>query len=53
MAVMFSDFTAGMVIISAYCALSVLWSASFLRENLSIKHSIAIAVTFAGIVMLG
>ena len=26
MAVMFSDFSAGMVIISAYCAISVLWS---------------------------
>ena len=53
MAVMFSDFTVGMVIISAYCALSVLWGRVFLKEKLSIKHYIAIAVTFAGIVLLG
>jgi len=53
MAVMFSDFTVGMVIISAYCVLSVLWSRIFLKEKLSVKHYIAIAVTIAGIVVLG
>ena len=44
---------AGMVIISAYCALSVLWSRIFLKEKLSYKHYIAIAITFIGIVLLG
>ena len=53
MAVMFSDFTVGMVIISAYCVLSVLWSRIFLKEKLSAKHYLAIAVTIVGIVMLG
>ena len=53
MAVMFSDFSAGMVIISAYCALSVLWGRIFLKEKLSWKHYAAIACAFAGIVMLG
>ena len=33
MAVMFSDFSVGMVIISAYCAISVLWSRIFLKEK--------------------
>ncbi len=53
MAVMFSDFSVGMVIISAYCALSVVWSRIFLKEKLSLWHYAAIAVTFAGIVCLG
>ncbi len=53
MAVMFSDFTVGMVIISAYCALSVLWGRIFLREKLSWKHYAAIACAFIGIVLLG
>jgi drug/metabolite transporter (DMT)-like permease len=53
MAVMFSDFTEGMVIISAYCALSVLWGRIFLKEKLSWKHYAAIATTFVGIVLLG
>ena len=35
MAVMFSDFSVGMVIISAYCAISVLWSRIFLKEKMS------------------
>ena len=38
MAVMFSDFSVGMVIISAYCAISVLWSRIFLKEKMSWKH---------------
>lgn len=56
MAVMFMDGTGaaiGMVIISAYCALSVLWSLIFLKEKLSYKHYITIAITFIGIVLLG
>ncbi len=53
MAVMFSDFSAGMVIISAYCAISVLWSRIFLKEKMSWKHYAVIAVVIAGIVILG
>lgn len=53
MAVMFSDFDAGMPMISAYCVLSVVWSRIFLKEKLSYKHYIAIALTFAGIILLG
>ena len=53
MAVMFSDFSAGMVIISAYCAISVLWSRIFLKEKLSWKHYAVIALVIAGIVILG
>lgn len=53
MAVMFSDFDAGMVIISAYCALSVLWSRIFLKEKLSWLQYVTIGVTFVGIVLLG
>ena len=53
MAVIFSDYTVGMVIISAYCAVSVLWGRIFLKETLSWKHYVAIAVAFAGIVCLG
>lgn len=40
-------------IISAYCAVSVLWSRIFLREKLSWKHYIMIALVFIGIVVLG
>lgn len=53
MAVMFSDFSVGMVIISAYCAISVLWSRIFLKEKLSWKHYAVIALVIAGIVILG
>lgn len=53
MAVMFSDFSVGMVIISAYCAISVLWSRIFLKEALSYKHYISIIATIIGIVILG
>ena len=53
MAVMFSDFDAGMPMISAYCAVSVLWSRLFLKEKLSWKHYIAICATFIGIILLG
>ena len=40
-------------IISSYCVVSILWSRIFLKEKLSIKHYAAIAVTVAGIVILG
>lgn len=40
-------------IISSYCVASVLWSRLFLKEKLSWKHYIAIALTVAGIVILG
>lgn len=40
-------------IISSYCAVSVLWGRIFLKEKLSIKHYICIAVTIAGIVIMG
>ena len=53
MAVMFSDFSVGMVIISAYCAVSVLWSRIFLHEKMSWKHYAVIAMVIAGIVILG
>ena len=53
MAVMFSDFDAGMPMISAYCVVSVLWSRIFLKEKLSWKHYLAIFAVFAGIILLG
>ena len=53
MAVMFSDFVYGMPIISAYCVVSVIWSRIFLKEKLSYKHYITIAITFIGIILLG
>ena len=40
-------------IIASYCAVSVLWSRLFLKERLSWKHYVAIAVTVAGIVLMG
>ncbi len=40
-------------IISSYCAVSVLWSRLFLKEKLSWKHYICIAVTVAGIIIMG
>lgn len=40
-------------IISAYCAVSVLWSRIFLKEKLSWKHYAAILTAVAGIVILG
>lgn len=53
MAVMFSDFDAGMPMISAYCVLSVVWSRIFLKEKLSWLHYVCIALTFIGIILLG
>ena len=40
-------------IISSYCMASVLWSRLFLKEKLSAKHYICIAITFAGILIMG
>ncbi len=40
-------------IISAYCVASVIWGRIFLKEKLSIKHYITIAVAVAGIIILG
>lgn len=40
-------------IISAYCAVSVIWSRIFLKEKLSWKHYSCIAITIIGIVILG
>ena len=40
-------------IIASYCAVSVLWSRLFLKEKLSWKHYVAVAVTVAGIVLMG
>ena len=40
-------------IISAYCVASVIWGRIFLKEKLSVKHYITIAVAVIGIVILG
>ena len=40
-------------IISSYCVASVLWSRLFLKEKLSWKHYLSIAVVICGIVILG
>lgn len=40
-------------IICCYCALSVVWSAIFLKERLSWKHYAAIIITVVGIALLG
>ena len=40
-------------IIASYCAVSVLWSRLFLKEKLSWKHYAAIAITVAGIAIIG
>lgn len=53
MMVVVSDYKVGLVIISAYCAVSFIWSRIFLKEKLSRKHYIALAAAFIGIVILG
>ena len=40
-------------IIASYCMVSVLWSQIFLKEKLRWKHYACIAVTFAGILIMG
>ena len=44
---------AAAAIISAYCALSVVWGRIFLKEKLSVKHYASIAIAFIGIIILG
>ncbi len=53
MMVVVSDYKIGLVIISSYCALSLLWSRLFLKEKLSLRHYASIATAFIGIVILG
>ena len=53
MAVMFADYSVGMVIISAYCVLSLIWSRLVIKEKLSLKHYITIFITIIGIILLG
>ncbi len=53
MLVVVSEYKVGLVIISSYCAVSMLWSRIFLKEKLTKKHYIAIALAFIGIVILG
>lgn len=43
----------GAAVIASYCAVSALWGRLFLKERLSPKHYAAIAVTVAGIVLMG
>ena len=40
-------------IISAYCMLSVVWSSIFLKERLSWKHYLMIALVIIGIIIMG
>ena len=40
-------------IISSYCAASVLWSRLFLKEKLSWKHYLSIAIIVIGIIIMG
>ena len=43
----------GLVIISAYCAVSLVWGRLFLKEKLSWKHYLVLAAIFTGILILG
>ena len=40
-------------IVSAYCAVSVLWGRLFLKEKLSKKHYLAISLVIIGIIIIG
>jgi len=40
-------------IISAYCAVSVLWSRIFLKEKLSKKHYLSVLLVIIGVIILG
>lgn len=53
MMVVVSAYKVGLVIISAYCAVSLLWGRIFMKEKLSGRHYAAIAVVFLGILILG
>ncbi|MBQ6893909.1 MAG: hypothetical protein IJN40_00265 [Clostridia bacterium] len=53
MMVIVAGYVPGYVIISAYCAVSMVWGRIFLKEKLSAKHYAALALAFAGIIILG
>ena len=53
MMVVVKGYIPGLVIISAYCAVSLVWGSIFLKEKRSWKHYLAIAAAFAGILILG
>ena len=53
MGVVVAGYVPGLVIISAYCMVSMLWSALFLKEKLSWKHYLCIATVIVGIIILG
>ena len=53
MMVIVAGYVPGYVIISAYCAVSMVWGRIFLKEKLSKKHYAALALAFAGILILG
>jgi drug/metabolite transporter (DMT)-like permease len=53
MMVIVAGYVPGYVIISAYCAVSMVWGRIFLKEKLSVKHYVALALAFAGIIILG
>ena len=40
-------------LICCYCAVSCIWAAIFLKERLTLRHYAALALTFAGIVVMG
>lgn len=48
-----SNAIAAAPVISAYCAMSVVWSRIVLKEKLSIKHYLMIGICVAGIIILG
>ncbi len=53
MMVVVRGYIPGLVIISAYCLVSMLWSALFLKEKLSWKHYLCIGLAILGILILG
>jgi len=53
MMVVVAGYVPGLVIISAYCAVSMVWGRIFLKEKLSAKHYTALAIAFIGILILG
>ena len=53
MMVVVRGYIPGLVIISAYCLVSMIWSAIFLKEKLSWKHYLCIGLAILGILILG
>ncbi len=53
MGVVVAGYVPGLVIISAYCMVSMIWSSLLLKEKLSWKHYICIALVVIGIIILG